>query len=215
MAAFDPKYRGAVAQSAYLGSVHYYAALMQAQSVAIDGSMTGIPALWAHNHCRLSGANGIQQLVIPVDRANYNSRTPMRDIVVSNHGDWRHLHWGAMFSAYGKSPFFEYVADDLERIIKGDQKYLLDLNNELHQMVIDFLDLPIAVAPEDCVADADLDLRRAVGERRPDRLDLADTEYYQLWASRHGFMPNLSILDLLCNTGREAVFTLLDMAKHT
>ena len=59
------------------------------------------------------------------------------------------------------------------------------------------------------------DLRRAVGERRPDRLDLADTEYYQLWASRHGFMPNLSILDLLCNTGREAVFTLLDMAKHT
>lgn len=119
MAAFDPKYRCAVAQSAYLGSVRYYAAMMQAQSVAIDGSMTGIPALWAHNHCRLSGANGIQQLVIPVDRANYNSRTPMRDIVVSNHGDWRHLHWGAMFSAYGKSPFFEYVADDLERIIKG------------------------------------------------------------------------------------------------
>ena len=138
----------------------------------------------------------------------------MRDIVVSNHGDWRHLHWGAMFSAYGKSPFFEYVADDLERIIKGDQKYLLDLNNELHQMVIDFLDLPIALASEDCVADADLDLRRAVGERRPDRLDIVDRPYYQLWASRHGFMPNLSILDLLCNTGREAVFTLLDMAKH-
>ena len=196
MAAYNPQYRCAVVQSAYLGSVRYYAALMRARSVVVDDAMTGIPALWAHNHCRLSGANGVQQLVIPVDRADYNSRTPMRDIVVSNHGDWRHLHWGAMFSAYGKSPFFEYVADDLERIVKGNQKYLLDLNNELHQMVIDFLDL-----------------RRLVGERRPDRLDLTDCTYYQLWASRHGFMPNLSILDLLCNTGREAVFTLLDMAK--
>ena len=118
-----------------------------------------------------------------------------------------------MFSAYGKSPFFEYVADDLERIVKGNQKYLLDLNNELHQMVIDFLDLPIQVACGTAAAEADLDLRRLVGERRPDRLDLTDCTYYQLWASRHGFMPNLSILDLLCNTGREAVFTLLDMAK--
>lgn len=208
---FAPKYQCAAVQSAYLGSVRYYAALMQAQTVAVDGAMTGIPALWSHNHCRLSGANGIQQLVIPVDRIDYNARTPMRDIVMSNHGDWRHLHWGSMFSAYGKTPFFEFVADDLERILKGNQKYLLDLNNELHQLVIDFLDLPITVASAERVADADLDLRRAVGEKRPDRLPIKDCQYYQMWADRHGFMPNLSILDLLCNEGRESVFTLLAM----
>ena len=42
-----------------------------------------------------------------------------------------------------------------------------------------------------------------------------DVPYYQLWAERFGFVPNLSIIDLLCNTGREAVFTLIDMAQTT
>ncbi len=211
MLKYAPKYDCAAVHSAYLGSVRYYAALMAARSAGVDAGLKGVPQLWAHNHCRISGANGVQQLVIPVDRVDYNNRTAMRDVVVSNHGDWRHLHWGAMFSAYGKSPFFEYVAADLERVIKGNQKFLLDLNNELHELVVNFLDLPVAAADEAAIASADLRLCGRVGEKKPDRLALTNVEYYQLWADRHGFMPDLSILDLLCNTGREAIYTLLQM----
>ena len=201
--------------SAYLGSVRYYAAMLAARHTVVDASEHGLMRRWALNHCRICGANGVQQLVVPIDKTDYNARTPMRDVVISNHGNWRHLHWGALFSSYGKSPFFDYVADDLERVIRGNQRYLIDLNAELQQVVIDFLDLPISWSVADVQpSDEIMDLRGKVGENKPLSIDMHDVPYYQLWASRTGFLPDLSIMDMLCNLGRESVFALIEMSRR-
>ena len=213
MAAYNPQYRCAVVQSAYLGSVRYYAALMRARSVVVDDAMTGIPALWAHNHCRLSGANGVQQLVIPVDRADYNSRTPMRDIVVSNHGDWRHLHWGAMFSAYGKSPFFEYVADDLHRIYEHHSHWLCEFNMAIHNIVADYMQLGqlgCATIVKEPVGESAA-MPKALVEAAHGSDTTEPLVYHQLWSERNGFMPHLSIFDLLFNQGNAAPVVLLSL----
>lgn len=199
--------------SAYLGSVRYYAAMLAAEHTSVCSLQHSLTHQWQINHCRICGPNGVQQLVVPIDKTNFNAHTPLQDVVISNHGNWRHLHWGALFSSYGKSPFFDYVADDLEHVIKGDQHYLIDLNNELQQLVIDFLDLPISWSearglPEDAV-----NLCGKIGNPKNMAADinLHDVPYYQLWAERTGFIPDLSIIDMLCNVGREAIFTLMDM----
>lgn len=208
---------GIVLSSSYMGSVRYYASMLAANETTVDASETGITHAWMHNHCRICGANGVQQLVVPIDKSDYNAHTPMRDVVISNHGNWRHLHWGALFSSYGKTPFFDYIADDLERVIKGNQHYLIDLNAELQTLVIDFLDLPISWNIANDAPHCDMmDLRGKVGDKRivpTVPLSLHDVPYYQQWADRTGFIPDLSIIDMLCNLGREAVFTLLSMSQ--
>lgn len=204
----------AVFGSTYLGSVQYYAAMLAAEQPLIHSSQQSVPNLWGHNHCRICGPNGVQQLVIPIEKDNYCSDTLMRDVVISEHGNWRHQHWGALFSSYGKTPFFDYIADDLQRIINGNQHYLLDLNMQLHELVVDFLDLPIRCQLTNDIPQQASDWRKCVGGKNDAKQIAHNEPYYQLWADRFGFVPNLSIIDLLCNTGREAVFTLINMTQN-
>ena len=141
---------------------------------------------------------------------------PMRQVRISEHANWRHLHWGALYSAYGRTPYFDYIADDLQRLLLDDSDpSLLHFNQRLTHLIIDFLDLPITVQLLDSsvVADACCDLRQVLGTKRPDGLPIADVPYHQLWADRHGFTPGLSILDLLMNCGRESIFTLMKMPQ--
>ena len=84
----------------------------------------------------------------------------------------------------------------------------------MQNLIIDFRDLPIEIetkpiTPE--IAAEATDLRSLIGGKKPDTLPITDVPYYQVWASRHGFQPGLSILDLLMNTGRESIYTLQKM----
>lgn len=82
------------------------------------------------------------------------------------------------------------------------------------RLIVDFLDLPIEVITvevTDALAAECVDLRGRMGGKQADALPIADVPYPQLWATRHGFQPGLSILDLLMNEGREAIFTLQKM----
>ena len=212
----------------------------------------------------------------------------MRDIRISDHGNWRHLHWQALVSAYGETPFFEYYADDLRPYFEERRwTYLLDFNLDIMHTLCSLLDVrptlslsdhyittdaPTAVHAATTTAHAAtttahavatattggcdsmgeeaelnaernlfeeakgtgsnaesklfeeakgagsmggeagskfIDLRDAIRPKRP----LPDSEfdprpYYQVRAARHGFLPNLSVLDLLFNEGPEGIFWL-------
>lgn len=198
------------------GSVRCYAAMLHAGKVIVDAAECRLPLRHSHHRYLIDGPNGVQKLTIALEGATNAMPVPMRDVRISEHGGWRHLHWGALYSAYGKSAYFDYIADDLHRIIAcGTQTSLLQLNTELQHLIISFLDLPIEVVTAESVT-PDVtahatDLRGRIGGKKPDTLPIADVPYYQVWAERHGFQPGLSILDLLMNTGREAIFTLLQM----
>ncbi len=206
------------------GDVRCYAAMVKAGEVVIDATERSLPLRHSHHRYVIDAPNGAVKLTVPLEGSTNAMPVMMKDVLVSEHGNWRHLHWGALFSSYGKSPFFDYIAHDLQHIIAdGEQKSLLDLNMELHRLIVDFMDLPITttiVTTEQEVDEAlqhgALDLRGKVGLKRGDRLALANVPYYQMWSQRRGsFTPALSILDLLMNEGREGIFTLLKMSEDS
>lgn len=201
-----------VMSSAYAGSVRYYATMIQAYNVAINTVESHLDRAWAYNHCHIAGANGQQILTIPIVKPSNGSTTIIKDIKISTHGDWERIHWGALFSAYGKAPFFEYIEAELQSIYMNHGVWLIDFNYSLHNLIIDFLDLPIITDKTESCAETE-NMCQLVGEKKRDSLPMQDVEYYQLWKSRHGFIPDLSILDLLMNTGRESIFILNEMSN--
>ncbi len=173
------------------------------------------------NRCVIATANGLQALTVPVERMEQHDGKPLqkcmvKDVRISNHGNWRHLHWNALQSAYGESPFFEYYADDLRPFFEKEWTYLYDFNMEICAKMCELLDIEPHVTPTDDywptgdlrLAQTD-DYRDVIRPRRPlPDEHFAPKEYYQVYRGRHGFLPNLSVLDLLFNMGNESVFYL-------
>ena len=125
------------------------------------------------NRCSIAAANGPLSLSIPIVKPD-TLKCQTKDIRISDHGNWRHLHWNALVSAYNMSPFFEYYADDFAPFYEKKYEFLLDFNEELRRLVCDL---------------------------RPE-------PYYQVFREKFGFLPNLSIADLLFNMGPEGLVTL-------
>lgn len=166
------------------------------------------------NRCVIATANGTQTLTVPIERYE-GTKCPMRDIRISDHGNWRHLHWNALVSAYGETPFFEFYADDLRPFFEKRHTFLFDLNLDIMHTMCQLLDVRpqvelsehyIVLPSED---DEVIDFREAIRPKHPlPDADFNPTPYYQVRAQRHGFLPNLSILDLLFNEGPEGIFYL-------
>ena len=196
-------------------SVRCYAAALKGGTLLIDLDEKRLPLRHSHHRYRVDGPNGVQTLTVPLVGSTNNMMTPLRDVLISEHGDWRRLHWGALYSAYGRSPYFDYVADDLQRVIYGSQRYLHEFNAQLHQVVVDFMDLPICTSygVGDSAVENATDLRGRIAMKKPDTLPIANVPYYQMWKGADGFRPDLSILDLMMNMGREGIFTLMAMTS--
>lgn len=194
------------------GSVRYYAACVKAGVVAIDTDEQHLPLRHSHHRYAIAGPNGVQQLTVPLDGETNAMKVPMRDVRISEHASWRRLHWGALFSAYGRTPYFDYVAPELEAVITGNQRFLLDYNEQLQEVITDFMDLPITfVHASDVNTTHATNLLGKIGGKKGDSLPMSDVAYYQVWQERYGFVPGLSILDLMMNMGREGIFTLKKM----
>ena len=197
-------------------SVRCYAAALKAGTLLVDLDERRLPLRHSHHRYRIDGPNGLQTLTVPLVGSTNNMMTPLRDVLISEHGDWRRLHWGALFSAYGRSPYFDYVADDLSRVIHGSQRYLHEFNSQMHEVIVDFMDLPITTTflHEANTGEAEVtDLRGRIAMKKPDTLPITDVPYYQMWKGQEGFKANLSILDLMMNMGREGIYTLMEMTK--
>ena len=139
----------------------------------------------------------------------------MRDVRISEHGNWRHLHWNALVSAYRKSPFFEYYADDFAHFYEEKDGFLMDFNLRLHNVVCELLGLDREIkitTPGERIeetADNICDLRHIAEPKALGNLTgYTAKPYYQVFAQRNGFIANLSIVDLLFNMGPEGLLVL-------
>ncbi len=196
-------------------SVRCYAAALDAGTLLVDLEEQRLPLRHSHHRYRIDGPNGIQTLTVPLVGSTNNMMTPLREVLISEHGDWRRLHWGALYSAYGRSPYFDYVADDLYQVIYGQQRYLHEFNAQLHEVIVDFMDLPLEtrylIKDEEIKGEGVADLRGLIGMKKADALPITPVPYYQMWTASSGFCPDLSVLDLMMNMGREGVLTLMAM----
>lgn len=194
--------------SAYLAPVSYYAHLYASASAIIETCDNYVKQTY-RNRCLIAGPNGVQVLTVPIEKPAFG-KVSMRDIRISDHGNWRHLHWNALQSSYERSPFFEYFADDLRPFFERRIDFLFDFNEGLQQTVLNLLDIPTTMMYTEnyCTEypSSIIDLREAISPKRPwqDYTTFTAQPYYQVFAQKHGFLPNLSIVDLLFNMGLEA-----------
>lgn len=105
---------GALLCSAYFAPIQWWQKVYRHQSVYIEGCDHFVKQTY-RNRCLIATANGTQSLSVPVEKPADGrlDKTRMREVRISDHGDWRRIHWSALCAAYGESPFFEYYADDL------------------------------------------------------------------------------------------------------
>ena len=132
----------------------------------------------------------------------------------SNHGNWQHLHWNAISSAYGKSPFFEFYADDLWPFFEQKWEFLIDFNEAIRQKICELIQIEPQMErtsvylPSGQTAST-ADFREVIRPRHPlPDPDFTPRRYYQVFEQQQGFLPNLSILDLLFNEGNESILYL-------
>ena len=192
----------------YLAPVPLYVRLYAADAMVVDDVSPFVKQTY-RNRAVIAAEGGTLPLTIPV--VHDGGRIPMRDVRISEHGNWRHQHWNALVSAYRKSPFFEYYADDFAHFYEERDGFLMDFNLRLHAVVSELLGVEreVKFLSDEAVGAVDL---RAIAE--PKALETIDgvalQPYYQVFAQRNGFVPSLSVVDLLFNTGPEGLLVLRD-----
>jgi len=157
------------------------------------------------NRCLIAGAQGIISLSVPL-REGRNQRLPMNEVLISNSEKWQARHFKSIQSAYNRSPFFEYYQDELTVLYQQPFNRLAEWN--LH--CLNWLKKKMEWPAEIHFTDEAIPFHSAgVDDRRNQVLpknysDLNPVKYRQVFEERTGFFPNLSILDLLFNTGKNA-----------
>jgi len=162
------------------------------------------------NRCQLAGADGIIQLSIPLGGGR-DQRTIMKEVRIANKQDWQGQHWKTIVSCYSRSPWFEFYRDDLFRLYQRPFTFLLDWDLECFEWVARMLGRTLEISitdsyREDYDKNEWLDLRGKIGPRTIGQLQESAPapKYRQVFEERTGFLPGLSILDLLFCEGKNA-----------
>lgn len=197
----------ALLSTTYFGPVQWYQKLYRHCECQIEQYESFVKQTY-RNRCVIATEAGAQTLTLPVE----HGAKLMRDIRISDHGEWRHLHWQALKSAYGESPFFEFYADDIRPFFERKWNFLLDYEMEITNKMCELLGVEANVTLTSEFEKEPLDVidyRNAITPKHPQiDADFTSREYYQVYKQRHGFIANLSILDLLFNEGNEAILYL-------
>lgn len=198
----------ALLSTTYFGPVQWYQKLYRSDEAIIE-ACENFQKQTYRNRCIIATTQGVQALTIPVTRGNDST---IRDVRISDHGNWRHLHWNALQSAYGESPFFEYYQDDIRPFFEKRWDFLFDFNEEIRLKVCELIDIEPTVTMTSRYSDSSdtaRDYRSAINPKHPaPDPDFMPKKYYQVYLQKHGFLPNLSILDLLFNMGPESIYYL-------
>ena len=149
------------------------------------------------NHCIIDSPQGPLKLTIPVSYPQEctNRHALIKDIRISEHGDWRHKHWHALETSYYNSPYFEYLQDDFKPLYEQKFEYLADFNIKLTETCLNLLGASTLT-------------RQQIEQVIKSHETVQKKTYPQVFAQKHGFIPDLSIVDLIFNMGNEAIFYL-------
>ncbi len=192
--------------TSYLGQISYFAILVQQNSVLIE-KFENYQKQSFRNRCEIYSANGELSLTIPVQKPHFQ-RVLTSEIKIDYATLWQKIHWKAIESAYRNAPFFEFYVDDLLPFFRKKYTFLLDLNFDLQNLIlekwleVDARNISFTSFFESKKTE-DIDFRDIFHPKKP--LSLTFEPYKQVFGEKFGFISNLSILDLIFHLGPESL----------
>ena len=191
--------------TAYLPSINYIEECLRSETILLEAFETYTKQTY-RNHCIIAGPNGKQRLTVPVNKINGN-HTLTKDIRISYDQDWHKMHWRSIETAYNNSPFFLYYRDYYEPYYLKKYDFLIDLNLHLLETVFIILRVKRELEFTDEYQKDPSPVKRLRNEWIQKKSEMVHPfqKYTQVFESKIGFIPNLSIIDLIFNLGPEAV----------
>ncbi|MBQ4803944.1 WbqC family protein [Aquimarina sp. MMG015] len=191
----------------YFGSISQYAVIAQSDSIIFENEDNYQKQTYRSRNY-IYGANGKLLLTIPIKHTGdkQNNKQLYKDVKIENEFKWQLLHWKSIESAYRTSPFFEYYEDEMIHLFEKRKNFLLDFNYECMEVIQDCLQLDISYTKTltyQKEVETVIDLRTLVNAKKEKQYELSS--YIQVFSDKYGFIPNLSILDLLFNEGTNAL----------
>lgn len=211
--------------TAYFPPIEYFAAMAEEFTLSPDGvipSMVFIEACENYqkqsyrNRCDFYAASGKQSLTFPV-RHRGQEKIPIAEVEIDYSVPWIRQHERAIVSAYESSAFFDFYREDIFSILDSAPRFLFELNMSLTRYFIEKLGLPVELRTTEewlspaAAGEKYCDMREAIHPKRVNTImeDLGlGREYFQVFSMQKGFIPNLSVMDLLFNEGPDSILFL-------
>ena len=203
----------AVIEAHYLPSIQYFSKLAHYPMVWIEQHEHYEKRSY-RNRCHIAGSNGLIRLSIPLLKGK-NQQQNIQDTQIAFHEPWMSQHWSSIQSAYGNAPFFEYYAEALGSLYQQPIHSLFQWNLKLLELLLRFIPLETTIqlteTYQKVIPEPIADLRNTIQPKSThQKVDhhFHPVAYPQVFSEKHGFSPNLSILDLLFCTGPQAILYL-------
>jgi len=198
----------AILPSAYLGPIQYFQKLKSYENCIMEHH-EHLQKQTYRSRCDIYSPNGKLTLSIPL--VHRNKRQAMKDVRISYEYNWQTIHWRSLESSYRRSPFFEYFEDDFRPFYETNSyEYLIDFNAAIQEKVLELLKLKPSVS----FSKEYVEVMKNVDDYRmiiSPKVNLEQDKFFvikpynQVFETRHGFIENLSIVDLLFNEGSRAL----------
>lgn len=188
----------------YFGSIAQFTVLAKAHKVIFEAHDNYVKQTY-RNRQFIYAANGKLLLNIPTKHTKENNgKQTYKAIAIENDFNWQIQHWRSLTSAYKTSPFFEYYEDDIKSLYHEEHHSLYDFNLKSFNIITDCIQLHIPIDfttsfEKDIQTEQKQDYRFLVNAKKAPITMLSS--YTQVFASKHGYLENLSVLDLLFNEG--------------
>ncbi len=190
----------------YCGSIAYFQKMLEYKEVVFEKFEYFEKASY-RNRCTVVGPNGLQNLSIQIKNGRAKKQL-FTDVKIAYEHRWHHIHWQTLTSNYRSSPYFEFYEDYFESFFSKEYENLFDFNFELFKLLNKLLatDIKHSFSSEFLkTPETDTDDLRSFFLPKKKDVVFSNKEYIQVFSSKIGFFPNLSILDLLFCEGPNAI----------
>ena len=188
--------------SASFAPIYQFTLFVNEQEYSIESKEHFIKQSF-RNRFEIYSANGKLSLTVPVKK--WSNHTPIDKVEISHDINWQQLHWRSITSSYSASPYFEFFEDQIKTALFSKEKNLLHYNLQLESTVKNLIGIQSAQNLSASYEKSNPDWRKIIHPKNKLEMQAVSfPNYMQVFAEKHGFIPNLSILDLLFNIGTES-----------
>jgi hypothetical protein len=191
-----------IVSTSYFPPIGYILVLQRAKEIFIELQET-YPKQTCRNHFCIYSPNGKQTLSVPVNKTMGN-HTLTRDIRIRHDLPWQKVHRRSVEAAYNNSPFFIYYKDYFLPFFDKKYNFLTDLNSEILETIFRILHIQKELKFTESYIKVPVHLTDHRLDLTAKHDDFICPPYFQTFSEKYGFIPNLSILDLIFNLGPEA-----------